>query len=894
MITLLFEATPYNLTTSANVTVNLTGANSDYRTVDFNALKWTPCITGAPKCSVTVWEEGMVQDTTTQWTELEFRLSSELGNTAWQNYRWGGQNGRLWYGKVGDTFANFTKVFEGTISEIRVEDGLARISLLGPEATLNNPLCDTYYTGSGGSTGSINGGTDLQGHSKPVCYGSVQNIEPVQISSQFEVYQVHSGQVNGITAVYENAMTLGTSAGNYADYAGLTGATLAQGTWATCHNLGLFRLASKPNGLITCDVNGAVDATAGYVTTLGTILPAMMRAKGILDANIDQTSAGFGAFTNTWNYFCQEDNIMVGDIVRSALSSVGGYLLTTSTGGFTAGKYLASSTATPLLSDRSAAPLVNKVTREMPAAPAYRLKLGSNRSWRVHTKDEVSSALYSSAADAAAALAAATAAQNTANQAAADAAAANAEIATIANDNRLDRSEKAIIIREVGRIQDEKNNIDTTGSALGLTSLTSAYDTQYNSLMSYLATLTSPVLWSNLTDYTTIVGTTFRTNFNNYYGARSAVLNAAAQLAAIAAYLTKDTISLPASSAGVVSSFSNANGRFVVVQGNTDISESCTFSVTSTTGFDSTSDYTLSNGTGSKGTYSIVGDWPGTGIATLNLRATYGSATFDKTVTVVKSLAGATGSTGSAGADGTYSWTPVMGGGMTRSGTTFTNATGYSAGTYSAYFFGGEAAAGMSISGKLGQTTGQWVMGLDTDAAAQTSSNTTYDYWLGFSTGGVVSSGHSNVTDNASLGSYTTGDIFAVAHKGTSIVAYKNGSILYTWSGVSTSTAYQAYARTSTVGSMTSVAVAVSGSIGLPGQDAVTGYLSNESHNVQTDSAGNGGDYSSAGGTFHVFAGSTDVTVNAATSYSLLSNTSGLSISINSTSWRLYDYWPDG
>ena len=64
------------------------------------------------------------------------------------------------------------------------------------------------------------------------------------------------------------------------------------------------------------------------------------------------------------------------------------------------------------------------------------------------------------------------------------------------------------------------------------------------------------------------------------------------------------------------------------------------------------------------------------------------------------------------------------------------------------------------------------------------------------------------------------------------------------------------------------------------GQNSLSGYLTNESVTVQTDSTGGGGVYSSAGGTFKVFYGLTDVTTSCSFS---ASNSAGLSLTINST-----------
>ncbi len=73
-----------------------------------------------------------------------------------------------------------------------------------------------------------------------------------------------------------------------------------------------------------------------------------------------------------------------------------------------------------------------------------------------------------------------------------------------------------------------------------------------------------------------------------------------------------------------------------------------------------------------------------------------------------------------------------------------------------------------------------------------------------------------------------------------------------------------------------------SGGTGDPGVNSITGLLSNEAVTVATLDDGTGGDYSTAGGTFHVWDGVTDVT-GISPVYSLQgAATGGLSISIDS------------
>jgi hypothetical protein len=96
----------------------------------------------------------------------------------------------------------------------------------------------------------------------------------------------------------------------------------------------------------------------------------------------------------------------------------------------------------------------------------------------------------------------------------------------MASDNLLTPVEKPSAIRDYDVIIAEQAGIDAQATSFAITTTKIAYDTAISDLTSYLATLTTPVLWSNLSGNTTVVGTTFRTNFQTVYTARQAVLDA--------------------------------------------------------------------------------------------------------------------------------------------------------------------------------------------------------------------------------------------------------------------------------------------------------------------------------------------------------------------------------
>jgi predicted phage tail protein len=105
---------------------------------------------------------------------------------------------------------------------------------------------------------------------------------------------------------------------------------------------------------------------------------------------------------------------------------------------------------------------------------------------------------------------------------------ANAELDNIASDNILSPAEKPTVIRDYSVITTEQAGIDSQAvSFLGAASSQQvAYDNAITALTNYLATLTTTKAWNDKTGDTTVVGATFRSNFNTVYTTRQTLLNA--------------------------------------------------------------------------------------------------------------------------------------------------------------------------------------------------------------------------------------------------------------------------------------------------------------------------------------------------------------------------------
>ena len=141
--------------------------------------------------------------------------------------------------------------------------------------------------------------------------------------------------------------------------------------------------------------------------------------------------------------------------------------------------------------------------------------LGAYISWN-NVTDQPTIPTLQSVADA---QADATQAIGDASNAQTDANTANGLLDDIANDGKLTPVEKKSTKKEWDAIVSEKSYNDSQATLFGVSSTN--YDNAYNTLSSYI----SPLLTS-LSTTSTLVGTTFRINFVNYYDERTLLLNA--------------------------------------------------------------------------------------------------------------------------------------------------------------------------------------------------------------------------------------------------------------------------------------------------------------------------------------------------------------------------------
>ena len=144
-----------------------------------------------------------------------------------------------------------------------------RFAIGGAQLDLGMPACAVY-----GGTGGLDGNSTLVGKYKPRALGTVLNTQPVMLDFGLQIYQVHDGEIAGISELRDKGIAL-IYGGNFATYAAMIAAAAPPaGYWYSCIAVGVVRLGASPSGTITVDCSGdSATATGGYSNSL----PGMAR-----------------------------------------------------------------------------------------------------------------------------------------------------------------------------------------------------------------------------------------------------------------------------------------------------------------------------------------------------------------------------------------------------------------------------------------------------------------------------------------------------------------------------------------------------------------------------------------------------------------------------------------
>jgi hypothetical protein len=197
---------------------------------------------------------------------------------------WAGRSIRVELGGPDFARAAFGVVFDGLTETVAFDDATLRIQVSDLQGLIEQPLWSARYLGSGGREG----GADLKGRRKPLCWGRRRNIEPVPLGivEGRLVYQFHDGPVAAYDADWHRVYDRGVA---LAYVAGAPGAA----QWTLDAAGGCLILGGSPAGLVTADVLGGEDGL-GFVEATADIIRRLVTTRLQLQSELSVSSLEIG------------------------------------------------------------------------------------------------------------------------------------------------------------------------------------------------------------------------------------------------------------------------------------------------------------------------------------------------------------------------------------------------------------------------------------------------------------------------------------------------------------------------------------------------------------------------------------------------------------------------
>lgn len=385
---ILAELTP--LDTVAGTRVTLRAASSDDPQITgLNDQRWWPAIPsdGMPTLTMRLFDGDFTSDVDTGGASFAVLIDklARLDANA-RRFLWAGAGVKLWAGESGAAWGAWTQIFDGKVERFSAEANRVGLQARVNTEPFEKPVLIATYAGTGG----IEGGADLKNKPKPWVFGRALNVEPVLIDAVNSVFQFSAyGPIQAINALYERASDFGASIGDYASYAALVAATIPRGRWGTCLASGLVRLGAPPYGVVTGDVDG--DKPSGiWLRKTGEIISRIATNAGISSGLIDSASLAALDAAVPYNVnIVVDEQASVLDLARRLAKPCNAQAGISLLGKLFAVRVAIGSPALTLDAQGRRLPAVISSAEADVSPPYWRIEMAAQRSWRVHTYDEI-------------------------------------------------------------------------------------------------------------------------------------------------------------------------------------------------------------------------------------------------------------------------------------------------------------------------------------------------------------------------------------------------------------------------------------------------------------------------------------------------------------------------
>lgn len=301
------------------------------------------------------------------------------------SYFWSGRDATVYAGGKDFARADYEAIFRGKVRDIEYDEGEIIINISDKSGVLETAFDQKLYTGTGGTEG----GDDIKGDVKPLCYGQVKNVPLKLVNAGLNIYQVHDGEIEEVTAVYDRGVSL-SSEGDVAD---ITATSVTGGSFKTQLTGGYIRLGGNPDGAVTADVKG--DSTGSYIDKTGAIISRLVSTKmaennfGSNDIDQGALNALDLALPNVVGIFINERTQLT-QVLNELTIPLNLFWYFTREGALSAG--IVQSPSAPVLSIEENTIIDDSFSCLRVIPPAWRISVGYQKNWSVQSLDTIAPA----------------------------------------------------------------------------------------------------------------------------------------------------------------------------------------------------------------------------------------------------------------------------------------------------------------------------------------------------------------------------------------------------------------------------------------------------------------------------------------------------------------------
>lgn len=284
----------------------------------------------------------------------------------------------------------FETVYRTVAADFFHEENTVRIALSSMMSRLDNRLQQQVYTGSGG----VSGTEDMTGRTMPATLGRCLNVSAQILDPTILTYDVHSGSISEVQAVYDAGVELSFYT-NYPSYAALASATIPDGAYGTSLVAGKIKIGTPPFGQITANVRGDIDNGNGfYVGLHASIIRMVLRDyAGFTNSQLDLDSFDVLNSLQTWEmglFLPAGDQSTTRDVIERIAVSCGAIVGQDRSGLFRV-KRLDAPKASPdwIFTDRDI--LMDRFARlRLPYRVPWRTwDVGYSKNWTIQSEGEI-------------------------------------------------------------------------------------------------------------------------------------------------------------------------------------------------------------------------------------------------------------------------------------------------------------------------------------------------------------------------------------------------------------------------------------------------------------------------------------------------------------------------